>query len=88
LLIGQDDVAVAFKQGALLAQRLHKRHVVESDGSKCRRQEFPSHPNPLQVALEVDGLRPQQDLEGGGLGVEELSATREQLFLSGVVSTG
>jgi hypothetical protein len=88
LLIGQNDVAVAFKQGALLGQRLHERRVIESNGSKCRRQEFPSHPNPLQVALEVDGLRSKQYLEGGGLGVEELSATREQLLLSGVVGTG
>ena len=40
------------------------------------------------MPLEVDGLGPDQDLERGCLGVQELGAAGEQLLLGGVVGAG
>src|SRR5260370_23651120 len=41
-----------------------------------------------QVPLEVDRLGPDKDLDRAGLGIEELSASGEQLLLGGVVGAG
>ena len=87
-LVGQDDVAVALEQRALVGECLQELEVVEGDGSKCRRQLLCSRLHPRKVPLEVDGLGPDEDLERGGLGVQELGAAGEQLLLGGVVGAG
>jgi hypothetical protein len=87
-MVGQDDVAVALEQGPLLGERLQELDVFEGNGSQCRWQLLRSCSNPRKVTLEVDGLGSLEDLERGSLGVQELGATGEQLFLGGIVGAG
>ncbi len=79
---------MALEQGALVGQRLQKLEVVQGDRSQRLGQQLCSRLHPAQVPVEVDGLGPDEDLERGGLGVQELGASGEQLLLGGVVGAG
>ncbi len=87
-LVGQDHVAVALEQGALVSERGQKPQVVQGDGAKRLGQGLNARPHAAQVAFEVDGLGPDEDLERCGLRIQELSTAGKQFLLGSIVGAG
>jgi hypothetical protein len=74
-------IAAALEQGPLVSQGAHERDVVGGQALERpgQAERLPAHA--LQVTTQVDRLGPNQHLEVGQLGVEKLSAARQQFLL-------
>ena len=84
-LVGQNDVAVAFEQRALVDQRLQKADVVACNASQGLVQRLGPRAHTAQMPVQVHRLSAHQNLEWGDLGIEKLRAAGEQLVLRRVV---
>ena len=71
-----------------MGQGADERDVVEGQALERLGQAKRLPANALQVAAQVDRLGPNQHLEVGQLGVEELGTAGQQLLLLGVVGAG